>query len=586
MSATTRGEVVFCFTLGGKIKGKLADPIALTMDVWTGSNAAAAALLTLPRSDWVDATTGGATATGAATSASATATATTTSTAKPLVLLQLPAGWTAQHLQGSSLVVHKHASLVSERQGCTYAVHTVETSNASVLVRPPKTETEEPGENGEAEGADDDDRHSNDNSNEQSPTKRRKLLPLVDGTVSRVVDARLLRPSGSSFLELRPRPLDARALEKVLDVHCPHNGSNDAVGQTVLQLARRLPASFREVRDGLRSVLAYPLPSPLQASVNPPPRFVRLSEQARHEAAEAIVAALHELGMDYAGSEGGIGNVNAFIQHVLARQSDDERFHDNVEEAERVLRFALYELRDDHVIEDCDSQVAFDRWLKFLLGSQGSDASQDGAPTSMRLSVRKVRSSSNSEQIKRLLAGSLDSHPSPLGPSNPWLPVRALPGRRVRRPTPLPYAIAPVGSRTPLGQVAGGPARGRGPVRRRHLHAPGSCYTGACQRQRNGFDGSSRSRERSDVDDRPATAPSPLEVRARRRLAARRSCPSHRNLVSSQAPLDRSGAAPLPGAVRHGCEAGHRPTGALHQGRGARGRYARQVCRPTMIDHT
>jgi Sister chromatid cohesion protein Dcc1 len=273
----------------------------------------------------------------------------------PLLLLQLPAGWSPRDLTSSHFVSQGSAgstvSLVCEARNASFAVHTCETSNVLVLV-PPRSASTSTGTG-------------------SAVHKRRKVVTdegsagattLTTTTTLEEVPARLLRTSGASYLELRPQTLSRQALRQALEAHNPmvpaeKSGSASASagrGRSVLELSNHLQVSTFEVRLGLRDVGAFCCATP--------DLYVLLSDQTTFECNQLVVSALGERHIDYSTSY----SLHEMTSFVLDRMSDEERF----ESMDRVIRFCLLQLSDeaksydDDWLEDC---ALLDHDIRFSL---------------------------------------------------------------------------------------------------------------------------------------------------------------------------------------------------------------------------
>jgi hypothetical protein len=259
----------------------------------------------------------------------------------PLVLLQLPAGWTPENLKSSHFICPgpgAPVSLVCESQETSFAVHSCETSNVLVLVPPPAVVPS--------------------NSN-----KRRKICEQGSdlATTLQETPARLLRTSGASFLELRPQALNRNAMVQALNTFHPmqeeaeikarevtlataNQVEGKAVscqGRSVAELSNLLQVSKAEVRRGLRDIQAY---------CRHPDSFVLLSDQTTFECNQAVVSALGERHINYTTEYG----LNDIVRFVLDRMSEEERFAS----VERVIRFCVLQLSDE-------STTFEDDWLDY-----------------------------------------------------------------------------------------------------------------------------------------------------------------------------------------------------------------------------
>lgn len=328
------------------------------------------ALLTLPHSDLhdrskVSSNSSSSAATSAGVSSLSTATPPVAPAANdnhegdrspPLLLLQLPAGWSPRDLISSHFVSQGSAgstvSLVCESQNASFAVHTCETSNVLVLVPPPPPPRPASASTGTGSAA----------------TKRRKVVTdegstgattLATTTTLEEVPARLLRTSGASYLELRSQTLSPQALRQALKTHNPIapevSGSDSADrGRSVLELSNQLQVSTFQVRRGLRDVAAY--------CCAKPDSYVLLSDQTTFECNQLVVSALGERHIDYSTSY----SLNEMTSFVLERMSDEERF----DSMDRVIRFCLLQLSDeahtydDEWLEDC---TLLDHDIRFSL---------------------------------------------------------------------------------------------------------------------------------------------------------------------------------------------------------------------------
>jgi Sister chromatid cohesion protein Dcc1 len=274
----------------------------------------------------------------------------------PLLLLQLPAGWSPRDLTSSHFVSQGSAgstvSLVCEARNASFAVHTCETSNVLVLVPPPLPRSS-----------------SASTGTGSAVHKRRKVVTdegpagattLTTKTTLEEVPARLLRTSGASYLELRPQTLSRQALRQALETHNPmvpaeKSGSASAGrGRSVLELSNHLQVSTFEVRRGLRDVGAFCCATP--------DLYVLLSDQTTFECNQLVVSALGERHIDYSTSY----SLHEMTSFVLDRMSDEERF----ESMDRVIRFCLLQLSDeaksydDDLLEEC---ALLDHDIRFSL---------------------------------------------------------------------------------------------------------------------------------------------------------------------------------------------------------------------------
>jgi hypothetical protein len=235
----------------------------------------------------------------------------------PLLLLQLPKGWTPQDLKDSKFVGSAnsaHVALVVESKNASFSLNRLETSNCLVVVPPPQSDS-------------------------QGPSKKAKLH--ANGKTILPVPARLLTPggSGSSFLELREKPLLIHDLQESLKGHIldpytknPYNNSikKPCAGRTVENLAASLQTSQAQLRTGLQALQAFALPR------TDPAAYCLLSEEAQLEACNGIVSALSEAEdcQDYAV----VGvSVERLVKHVVKSMSAEESYAD----AEFVIRHCL-----------------------------------------------------------------------------------------------------------------------------------------------------------------------------------------------------------------------------------------------------
>jgi hypothetical protein len=250
----------------------------------------------------------------------------------PLLLLQLPKGWTTQDLKDSKFIGSSADSsqvvLVVESKQTSFSINRLETSNCLVMVPPPLVD-------------------------EQGASKKSKLT--ATGKTILPVPARLLTPggSGSSFLELREKPLLIHELNKSLQEHVlnpynihinPYSNSNNSdssnqtknsstalcAGRTVYDLAVHLQSSQAQVQSGLEAIQAFTLPR------TDPVAYCVLSEETLLVAYNAIVSALSEADecQDYAVA--GV-SMKRLVEHVIQNMSAEELYVD----AEFVVRHCL-----------------------------------------------------------------------------------------------------------------------------------------------------------------------------------------------------------------------------------------------------
>jgi Sister chromatid cohesion protein Dcc1 len=369
-------------------------PERCTMDLEALAEKGTVALLTLPHSDLRDRSKA---LSSSPSSAASTAGVTSLSTAAaaplapnaanddddnddrsaPLLLLQLPAGWSPRDLMSSHFVSQGSAgstvSLVCEARNASFAVHTCETSNVLVLVPPPLP------------------RSASASTGTESAVHKRRKVVTDDGsagattsttsTTLEEVPARLLRTSGASYLELRPQTLSRQALRRALETHHPmvpaeKSGSASASagrGRSVLELSNHLQVSTFEVRRGLRDVGAF--------CCAKPDLYVLLSDQTTFECNQLVVSSLGERHIDYSTSY----SLHEMTSFVLDRMSDEERFGS----MDRVIRFCLLQLSDeaksysDDWLEDC---ALLDHDIRFSL-SKVRHLSVRTRPTSRSLRV-------------------------------------------------------------------------------------------------------------------------------------------------------------------------------------------------------
>jgi hypothetical protein len=277
------------------------------MDLEKISSDGKASLLALPRSDF-DATP---------STALEDTVSTCTESSEPLVLLQLPAGWSVKDLRGAHFVAkkHQHAALVCDSRKASFSVSNVETSNCLILV-PPLQEKR-------TGGIDDD--FSN------IPTKKLKLSFETD--TLRTVPARLLKAQGASFLDLHPSALRMADLKRALSqsVFDPYNSSNSNTGWAVQDLAHYLQQPIYAVERGLErleGVFAFDSQ-----------HFVLLSEETLAIVHHAMISTLAEVDDFHDYARAGV-DVNRFVEQTFDCMSDEERF-DIVHE---VIRHCLYRL--------------------------------------------------------------------------------------------------------------------------------------------------------------------------------------------------------------------------------------------------
>jgi hypothetical protein len=261
----------------------------------------------------------------------------------PLLLLQLPKGWTTQDLKDSKFIGSGADSsqvvLVVESKQTSFSINRLETSNCLVLVPPPQYDA-----------------------NEQGPPSKKSKLTAAGKTIL-PVPARLLTPGGmgSSFLELREKPLLIHALTKSLQEHVlnpynihinPYNTSKDSdnsnshhiknssvalcKGRTVYDLAVHLQSSQAQVVFGLEAIQAFRLPSRTTTHTDAPVAYCLLAEETVLVACNAIVSALAEADdcQDYALA--GV-SVKRLVEHVIQNMSAEESYVD----AEFVVRHCL-----------------------------------------------------------------------------------------------------------------------------------------------------------------------------------------------------------------------------------------------------
>jgi hypothetical protein len=213
------------------------------------------------------------------------------SSSPPLVLLQLPAGWSVDDLRGAGFrrafetddqpPNNATATLVSDVHGTSFDLVRVETSN-TLLVVPPPTKV-------------------------ALSNKRCKLEARV-----------LCQPggsscSGASFWQARPRPWPRRIWS---DWRSMLLYAESSQGRTVSELAAHCGVSRPQVHEALRMLAAVALPSAKEVS------YVVLSESLRYEVEDALVAALAEMEMDYATS--GIP-VEAVVEHLRQTTKTEEQ---------------------------------------------------------------------------------------------------------------------------------------------------------------------------------------------------------------------------------------------------------------------
>jgi hypothetical protein len=280
----------------------------------------------------------------------------------PLLLLQLPKGWTTQDLKDSKFIGSSaddatgssQVVLVVESKQTSFSINRLETSNCLVMVPPPVAVSDADAVPGE-----------------QGPAKKSKLTGAGKTIVP--VPARLLTPggSGSSFLELREKPLLLHDVKQSLQEHVlnpynthtnPYNNNSSnssnsnsknninsstalCAGRTVYDLAISLQSSQAQVQSGLEAIQAFCLPR------TDPVAYCLLSEETDMVACNAIVSALAEADdcQDYAVA--GV-SVQRLVQHVVESMSAEELYAD----AEFVVRHCLSALSaapsDKHVNGD------------------------------------------------------------------------------------------------------------------------------------------------------------------------------------------------------------------------------------------
>jgi hypothetical protein len=306
------------------------------MDLQALSKQGKVSLLTLPRTEFKSTQNGNDNNNAAASTVPLPVAASNDDTA-PLLLLQLPKGWTTHDLKDSKFIGSSADSsqvvLVVESKKTSFSINRLETSNCLVMVPPPQYDADE-----------------------QGASKKSKLT--ATGKTILPVPARLLTPggSGSSFLELREKPLLIHELNKSLQEHVlnpynihinPYSNSNNnsdnssntniknsstalCAGRTVYDLAVHLQSSQAQVQSGLEAIQAFCLPR------TDPVAYCVLSEETLLVACNAIVSALSEADecQDYAVA--GV-SMKRLVEHVIQNMSAEELYVD----AEFVVRHCL-----------------------------------------------------------------------------------------------------------------------------------------------------------------------------------------------------------------------------------------------------
>jgi hypothetical protein len=212
--------------------------------------------------------------------------------APPLVLLQLPAGWSVDDLRGAGFrrafetddqpPNNAAATLVSDVHGTSFDLVRVETSN-TLLVVPPPTKV-------------------------ALSNKRCKLEARV-----------LCQPggsscSGASFWQARPRPWPRRIWS---DWRSMLFYAESSQGRTVSELAAHFGVSRPQVHEALRMLGAVALPANEKEA-----SYVVLSDSLQYEVEDSLVAALAEMELDYAVS--GISG-EAVVEHLRQTTKTEEQ---------------------------------------------------------------------------------------------------------------------------------------------------------------------------------------------------------------------------------------------------------------------
>lgn len=306
------------------------------MDLQALSKQGKVSLLTLPRTEFKSTQNDN---TNAASAGVPVAASNCNDDTAPLLLLQLPKGWTTQDLKDSKFIGSSADSsqvvLVVESKKTSFSINRLETSNCLIMVPPPQYDND------------------NDNDMEQGASKKSKLT--ATGKTILPVPARLLTPggSGSSFLELREKPLWIHDLKMSLQEHVlnpynvhinPYNNDNSndhsnniknsstalCAGRTVYDLAVYLQSSQAQVQSALDAIQAFALPR------THPVAYCLLSEETLLVACNAIVSALSEADdcQDYAVT--GV-SVKRLVEHVVQNMSAEESYVD----ADFVIRHCL-----------------------------------------------------------------------------------------------------------------------------------------------------------------------------------------------------------------------------------------------------